>query len=317
MQRILTSAAASVGLACLAALLLSADAARADDQPATGGGVSSLGRLEPHKGIIRVGVPSTPQAISGSVVSRLLVKAGDDVKTGQVLAETDSVPYEQAVVEVAEASLQLAQHQAAMALAQEQDACSRADVAGRTSARRARLLHDGVTSDEEADMAAGDAKALSGSCTAARTATKAAESTVVVRQAELKKAHLAHDRGIIKAPMDGRILRVVRNPGELVDLEGLIEMGDVDHMYAIAEVYETDIGRVKPGQKATVTSKALEKPLTGVVDHVRLQVRKQDATGTDPASRKDARVVEVEVKLDDPKPVANLSNLQVEVVIHP
>jgi HlyD family secretion protein len=50
---------------------------------------------------------------------------------------------------------------------------------------------------------------------------------------------------------------------------------------------------------------------------VRQQVRKQDATGTDPASRKDARVVEVEIKLDDSKRVAGLTNLQVEVVIHP
>jgi HlyD family secretion protein len=319
MQRIrsLSVAAAGLALACLAVLPAAESLAESPGDAAASGGVSSLGRIEPHHGIIRIGAPSTPQAISGSVVSRLLVEAGDDVKAGQVLAETDSVAYEQAEVEVAEASLQLAQHQAEMAIAQEQDVCSRADVAVRTSARRARLLHDGVTSDEEADMAAGDAKALSGSCTAARVATKAAESTVLVREAELKKARLAHERGLIRAPMDGRILRIAKRPGELVDLHGILEMGDVSNMYAIAEIYETDIARVKKGQKATVTSKALDGPLSGVVAVVRQQVRKQDATGTDPASRKDARVVEVEIKLDDSKRVAGLTNLQVEVVIHP
>jgi HlyD family secretion protein len=44
-------------------------------------------------------------------------------------------------------------------------------------------------------------------------------------------------------------------------------------------------------------------------------VRKQDVTGTDPAARKDARVVEVEIKLAEATLVAELTNLQIEVVI--
>ncbi len=32
------------------------------------------------------------------------------------------------------------------------------------------------------------------------------------------------------------------------------------------------------------------------------QVQKQDEIGTDPAARKDARIVEVEIRLDDPRP---------------
>jgi multidrug efflux pump subunit AcrA (membrane-fusion protein) len=78
--------AAAVALAGLALLPVSASFAEPAAEPATNGGVSSLGRIEPRHGIIRVGIPSTPQAISGSVVGRLLVEAGDDVKAGQVLA---------------------------------------------------------------------------------------------------------------------------------------------------------------------------------------------------------------------------------------
>ena len=40
-----------------------------------------------------------------------------------------------------------------------------------------------------------------------------------------------------------------------------------------------------------------------------------DEIGTDPAARKDARIVEVEIRLDDPKAAANLTNLQVDVEI--
>jgi len=299
----------------------STTAAAADGQPAepngSADGVSALGRIEPEHGIILVGAPSTPQAISGSIVRRLLVKPGDDVTQGQVLAEMDPIAVETAGVAVAKAELELAERQSEVAVGEEQEACSRADVAERTSKRRAHLLRSGVTSDEEADVAAGDAKALSGSCAAARIATKAAQSNVTVAQAHLELAEAELDRTLVRAPMDGRVLRVVHQPGELVGLDGVVKMGRVDRMYAIAEVYETDIRRVRNGQKATVTSRALERPLTGVVEFVRLEVRKQDTTGTDPAARKDARIVEVEILLDDPKPVVGLSNLQVEVVIHP
>lgn len=306
--------------AMLAGVVVAADSAaegQAAGAQASVDGVSALGRIEPEHGIIHVGAPSTPQAISGSIVRRLLVKPGDDVTQGQVLAETDTIVVETAGVAVAKAELELAERQSEVAVGEEQEACSRADVAERTSKRRAHLRSSGVASDEEADVAAGDAKALSGSCTAARIATKAAVSNVNVARAHLELAEAELDRAFVKAPMDGRVLRIVRQPGELVGLDGVVKMGRIGRMYAVAEVYETDIRRVRTGQKATVTSRALERPLGGVVEFIRLEVRKQDTTGTDPAARKDARIVEVEILLDDPKPVVGLSNLQVEVVIHP
>jgi HlyD family secretion protein len=101
----------------------------------------------------------------------------------------------------------------------------------------------------------------------------------------------------------------------MIGPQGIVELGRVDRMYAIAEVYETDIGRVRVGQRATVSSRALARPLSGVVERIRQQVRKQDQLGTDPAARKDARIVEVEIRLADSAPAASLTNLQVEVLI--
>jgi HlyD family secretion protein len=86
-------------------------------------------------------------------------------------------------------------------------------------------------------------------------------------------------------------------------------------MYAIAEVYETDISRVQLGEPATADSAALATTLTGRVTRIRPKIQKQDELGTDPAARKDARVVEVEILLDDPAAVRDLTNLQVEIVI--
>jgi HlyD family secretion protein len=64
-----------------------------------------------------------------------------------------------------------------------------------------------------------------------------------------------------------------------------------------------------------VRSPAFAKDLTGTVTRIRPKVQKLDQIGDDPAARKDARIVEVEVKLDDTRAAANFTNLQVEVEI--
>jgi HlyD family secretion protein len=87
-------------------------------------------------------------------------------------------------------------------------------------------------------------------------------------------------------------------------------------MHAIAEVYESDIRFVRVGQEATVRSPAFEDELVGRVKSIRQKVQKQDEMGTDPAARKDARIVEVVIELDDSAQAARLTNLQVDVLIH-
>jgi HlyD family secretion protein len=143
------------------------------------------------------------------------------------------------------------------------------------------------------------------------------EMRVRVAHSKLQEARAALARARVLSPIDGRVIRVHARESERVGDDGIVEIGRVDRMFAIAEVYETDVGRVRVGQKAVVTSPVLAAPLTGTVDWVHLQVAKQDRLGTDPAARKDARVVEVEVRLDDSAAAAAYTNLEVEVEIAP
>jgi HlyD family secretion protein len=143
------------------------------------------------------------------------------------------------------------------------------------------------------------------------------ETQLRISESELREAKAAFERAHVRAPISGRVITVHARQGERIGVEGVVELGRTDHMFAIAEVYETDIGRVKVGQRATVTSPALSSALTGTVDWVNLRVAKQDTFGTDPAASKDARVVEVEIRLDDSEAAAAYTNLQVEVEIEP
>jgi len=278
-------------------------------------GVAALGRLEPLGGIIHVAVPSTPDAVSGAVVTRLLVERGADVQAGQLLAELDTAAIAKARVAEAQAELETARRDAKAAASHAAQACVLSDVAARHSRRRSELLGRSLASKEEADAAKGEAEAGAASCKASTATVSVAESRIASAQAVLVRRQAELERCYVRAPFAGRVLDVAARPGELAGQNGVLELGRVDQMYAIAEVYETDIRFVKPGQRAKVHSDALVRDLQGAVTRIRPKVHKIDQIGADPAARKDARIVEVEIRLDDSRPAADLTNLQVEIEI--
>jgi len=279
--------------------------------------VSALGRLEPEHGIIKVSASSTPEAILGGLIVELHVEEGDDVKRGDLLAVTDTAAVMQAFAKEAEAGVVLSERGVESARSKAQEACVRADVAAREAARRTRLQAQGVAGEEEADSARGEAEAMKASCASASTAVRLSETEVDVARAHLFRVQTALERSYIRAPVDGRIIEIIVRPGELIGESGVLELAQVSKMNAIAEVYETDIRYVKTGQRATVSSPVLDRELSGTVKSIRQKVQKQDEIDTDPAARKDARIVEVTIALDDSEPAAGLTNLQVDVVIQP
>jgi HlyD family secretion protein len=138
-----------------------------------------------------------------------------------------------------------------------------------------------------------------------------------VGRAGLERAEADLDLSTVRSPIDGQVLEIHAREGERVGPEGIAELGETEAMYAIAEVYEADIGRVRVGQRAQVTSPALPRALVGRVERVGLKVGKKDILSTDPVADADARVVEVDIRLDDAEPAAALTNLRVDVTIEP
>ena len=293
-------------------MLFSLPAIAAEDHQ---GAVSALGRLQPQHGIIHIGAPSTPEALSGSLLSELFVKEGDDVEAGALLAVTGSAHVLEVRLQLADSELVLAKQSAEAAQSRAEEACVLADVSAREAHRRAQLLAKKLASQEETESAQGRAEATAASCTAGLAAARVSETEIDVAKAHIAVARAELDRASVKSPFNGRILKVMAHPGEFIGLEGILELGRVDNMYAVAEVYETDIRRVQIGQTATIKSTALRHDLTGKVELIRHKVRKQDVVGTDPAADKDARIIEVEILLDDPGPAKSLTNLQVQIVI--
>jgi HlyD family secretion protein len=149
---------------------------------------------------------------------------------------------------------------------------------------------------------------------------------VQVAQAEVNDALAAVERAqadlnlsYVRAPIDGQILEIYTQPGEIVSSQGIAALARTEQMYAIAEIYDTDIAKVRVGQPATITSEAFSGAIEGTVAQIGLQVGQQDIFSVNPLADTDRKVIEVKIRIDDPEArerIANLTNLQVQVAIH-
>lgn len=140
-----------------------------------------------------------------------------------------------------------------------------------------------------------------------------ARTSATVARANLERARAELDLSVVTAPIDGEVLKIHARTGERVGPLGIAELGRTGEMYAVAEIYETDIRFVRLDQRAQVRSPALSNPISGTVERIGRKVGKMDVLSTDPAAKTDARVVEVQIRLDDGSPAAGLTNLQVEI----
>ncbi|MEB3348419.1 MAG: HlyD family efflux transporter periplasmic adaptor subunit [Cyanobacteriota bacterium] len=151
---------------------------------------------------------------------------------------------------------------------------------------------------------------------------------VAAAESELRKAVAARDRArqefdfaTVRAPQDGRILKIVARPGDKVGDDGLLEMADTSQMIVTAEVYQTDMARIRQGLGATIRADGIEGSLRGTVYQLVPQVQRQSIFAGEPGENQDQRVFEVKLRLD-PQVLKNsrigyASNLQVNVIFDP
>jgi HlyD family secretion protein len=139
-------------------------------------------------------------------------------------------------------------------------------------------------------------------------------------QVEQQKAQLEDSQ--VRVPVAGQSLRLNTRVGEQVNTqEGIAELGQTKQMYAIAEVYETDIVKVRLGQQAIINSEygGFSGDIRGKVDQIGLQIGKTrlNEDQNNPTNDVNARVVEVKIRIDpeDSSKVAALTGMQVRVKI--
>ncbi|WP_309743651.1 HlyD family efflux transporter periplasmic adaptor subunit [Chamaesiphon sp. OTE_20_metabat_361] len=145
-----------------------------------------------------------------------------------------------------------------------------------------------------------------------------AEVDVKSAIASQKRAEENLAQAYIKSPLDGQILEIFARPGEVVGTNGIADIGKTSQMYGVVEVYQSDINKIRVGQKVKITSISLPNELQGTIERVGIQVKRQNVINADPTSNIDDRIIEVHTILDpeSSQKAAKFTNLQIRAVIN-
>ncbi|MEA5619406.1 HlyD family efflux transporter periplasmic adaptor subunit [Cronbergia sp. UHCC 0137] len=151
------------------------------------------------------------------------------------------------------------------------------------------------------------------------TSVQIAQAQVTNAIAFVRKAQAELQQSYVKAPNPGEILKIHTKSGEVMNTNGIAEIGQTDQMFVIAEVPEDSIAKISIGQAVTINSDngAFTEKLKGTVSQIGRKIGKKDVLNTDPAADIDARVVEVKIALspEDSQKVSGLTNAKVIVEI--
>ena len=259
------------------------------------------------------------------VLTRLAVQEGDVVTVGKIVAESSNADAA-ADVKIAEAQLALRQaelmklmngarpEERLTAAANLREADAVVTSSKRTLDRKLPLAARGVISSEELDgvqSAYSAAEARRDSLAQQLNLVNAgprtedvsiAQANVKLAEATLRRASALFEKTIIRAPIDGTVLRVLRRLGEPVaefPPTIIMRIGDISRLRVRAEVDETNVGRVKLGQLAFVTADAFgERCFSGHVVKIANTMGRKTLQSDNPAERVDTKVFDTLIDLE-------------------
>ncbi len=303
--------------------------------------VGALGRLEPNGEVVKLAMPQ--EGFSPGLLEDLKVREGQRVAKGQLLAVLDNRDDLQAQLDAARSTVGIARAQLNLVeagpkrgevSAQQQQIrklTSELAIASTEYRRNQSLFGQGAISATQLDSKRLEVERLRGELEVARATLNKVEeirpqdlelarAQLSQAEAQARKAEAALHNSEIRAPFAGQVLKIHTRPGETQSKDGVMELARTQDMEVVAEVYETDIGRIRVGQPVTVVSEngGFRGTLEGRVSRIGGKIGKKDVLSTDPTADVDARVVEVHIELAprDRQRVANLTNLQVLVRIN-
>jgi RND family efflux transporter MFP subunit len=221
----------------------------------------ALSRGLPLTGTLRAANQTTVKTrVAGDLV-QLLVREGETVRKGQVLARIDATEYEWRVK----------REQASLAAAQAQ-----LDMATKTRENNAQLLAKGFISQNAFDNAQSGFDAAVGTRDAAAAAL------------ELARKALADT--VLRAPMAGTVAERFAQPGEKLPVDGrVLSLVDLASIELEVPIPADDIGQVAVGQRTEFGLEGTAQQLTGKV--VRIS----------PATTSGSRSVPVYIAVDPAK----------------
>jgi len=248
---------------------------------------------------------------SGDTIVEILVAEGEVVETGATLATFKSHRLRRTEVELAELAVREAKELGAMAISLQE-----------LNIKKAAEDLDFAQKNLERFRKMGGAETLSEQQKEQRE-HQVNVGTILVKSAEqelarLKRNHeinlensekqleIAKERmaaSVLLAPTSGTILEIRKNPGETMGDEPVIMMANLEKMYVIGEIYESDLLKLSPGLSTTVTSNSFPFHLRGKVESVGRIISER------------SKVAKAAILLDKSETASKLINMEVSISI--
>lgn len=105
-----------------------------------------------------------------------------------------------------------------------------------------------------------------------QTAQAKVEQAIAVAQ----RAKADFRQAEVRSPQAGQILEIYAKAGEVVGEKGIADLGQTRQMRVVAEVYQSDIKKIRIGQQAVITGEPFSGELRGTVEEIGLQVSQQE-----------------------------------------
>jgi HlyD family secretion protein len=233
--------------------------------------VAALGQLSPAGDIRQLAAPIS-QFGSSPRLSELLVKEGDFVKEGSVLAVFEN--RKKLVADLEKKNNLIKTNILEISL--KEDQIKRYELAVENSAYS--LVQLSQKKDELLKL----------------------QKQKIINVGDKKNIEIDLFNSQLRSPIDGYVLDINTRVGERSKNEGILDIGSSQNMEALIEVYESDINRVFISQNVELSSEngGFEKILKGEVIRISPQVKQRKVLSTDPTGDADARIIEVLVKLN-------------------
>ena len=226
----------------------------------------------------------------GGQISKLPIHEGDTVKSGDLLIEI----WNQDLA----AEVELAVSEADAARARAKAACLNADVAQRDATRIVNLHKTGAISEEKADKAATEAKALSADCEAAKASALMSQARVGVTKATLARTRLIAPFNGVVAEINGELSEYVTPSPLGIATPPVVDLIDNTCFYVTAPIDEVDVPNIEPGMTARVSLDAFgDRRFAGKVRRIAPYVLDRE---------KQARTVDVEVDFTLPTDIREM-----------
>jgi len=139
------------------------------------------------------------------------------------------------------------------------------------------------------------------------------EADIAIFEAKLDEAKIGRELAVVRSPLDGVVVDIYTRQGERISFRGIAKIVDLNQIRIFADVDEIHLRSLKPGGKVEFTFQGSRTIHVGTITRTPLTVKRTKRSEAD-LGESNARLVEVEIKPDDPQSIPQMLGREARVV---